>query len=60
MAISSTIKGKSEDLAFVIALIALTAIPQMIITPLFVRFVRMDEMVAGSFVGSGVDTTGKW
>lgn len=58
MAISSTIKGKSEDLAFVISLIAITVIPQLIIVPIFISAVGMDSMIAGSWVGSSVDTTG--
>lgn len=58
MAISSTIKGKSEDLAFVISLIAITVIPQLILVPIFITAVGMDSMIAGSWVGSSVDTTG--
>jgi uncharacterized membrane protein YadS len=58
VAISSTIKGNSQDLTLVTSMIALISIFQIIFIPIFCRLVQMNEFIAGGWIGGSVDTTG--
>lgn len=57
IASAGAVLAKKEEITYVTALVIVTALPLMVITPLIAGWLDMPEAVAGAWFGGNVDTT---
>ena len=57
IATSGAIKGDPKKLSFVISLVLIVAIPMMYLMPYLVKWIGLNEVVGGAWLGGTIDTT---
>jgi len=57
IAAAGSVLAKKEEITYITALVIITALPLMVITPLIAGAMNMPEPVAGAWFGGNVDTT---
>ncbi len=57
IAAAGSVLAKKEEITYITALVIVTALPLMVITPLIAGAMNMPEPVAGAWFGGNVDTT---
>lgn len=57
IAAAGSVLAKKEEITYITALVIVTALPLMVITPLIAQAMNMPETVAGAWFGGNVDTT---
>jgi uncharacterized membrane protein YadS len=57
IAAAGSVLAKKEEITYITALVIVTALPLMVITPLIARALNMPEAIAGAWFGGNVDTT---
>ena len=57
IATSGAIKGDPKKLSFVISLVLIVAIPMMYLMPYLVKWIGLNEVVGGVWLGGTIDTT---
>ncbi len=57
IAAAGAVLAKKEETTFVTALVILTALPLMVLSPLAASWLHMPEPIAGAWFGGNVDTT---
>lgn len=58
IACAAACKGKKNDLTFAVGLSLIFTVVMMVTMPLFCRWVGMDALVGGAWIGGTVDSTG--
>lgn len=58
IAAAAASKAKKEDLTFAIGLTLIFTVIMMILMPFFIKFVGIDPMVGGAWMGGTIDATG--
>jgi uncharacterized integral membrane protein (TIGR00698 family) len=58
IATSGAIKGDPKKLSYVTSLVLVTAVPMMVLMPVFSKWVGMSDAVAGAWLGGTLDTSG--
>ena len=57
IATSGAIKGDPKKLSFVVSLVLIVAIPMMYLMPYIVKWIGLNEVVGGAWLGGTIDTT---
>ena len=57
IATSGAIKGDPKQLSFVVSLVLIVAIPMMYLMPYIVKWIGLNEVVGGAWLGGTIDTT---
>lgn len=57
IAAASSVIAKKEEITYVTALVIVTALPLMVVTPLLASAMHLPEPIAGAWFGSNIDTT---
>ncbi len=57
IAAAGSVQAKKEQVAYVVALVVLVALPMMVIAPLFGEALHLPDAVAGAWFGGNIDTT---
>ena len=57
IATSGAIKGDPKKLSFVVSLVLIVAIPMMYLMPYLVKWIGLNEVVGGAWLGGTIDTT---
>jgi len=57
IAAAGSVLAKKEEITYITALVIVTALPLMVITPLIAGALNMPEPIAGAWFGGNVDTT---
>ncbi len=57
IAAAGSVMAKKEEISYITALVIVTALPLMVITPLIAGALHMPEPIAGAWFGGNVDTT---
>ena len=57
IAAAGSVLAKKEEITYITALVIITALPLMVITPLIAGALNMPEPIAGAWFGGNVDTT---
>ena len=58
IATSGAIKGDEKKLSYVVSLVMVIAVPMILIMPVFARWLDLNEILAGAWIGGTIDTTG--
>ncbi|MCS7011232.1 MAG: YeiH family protein [Anaerolineales bacterium] len=57
IAAAGSVQAKKEQVAYVVALVILVALPMMVIAPLLSEALRLPDAIAGAWFGGNIDTT---
>lgn len=57
IAAAGAVIAKKEEVTYITALVILTAIPLMVVTPWIAQAIDLDDTVAGAWFGGNIDTT---
>jgi uncharacterized membrane protein YadS len=57
IAAAGSVLAKKEEITYITALVIVTALPLMVISPLIASWIGLSEPVAGAWFGGNVDTT---
>lgn len=57
IAAAGSVLAKKEEITYITALVIVTALPLMVITPLLAQAMNLPEPIAGAWFGGNVDTT---
>lgn len=58
VATSGAIRGDKKKLAYVVSLVLVIAVPMIIIMPPLAKFLGLNSVMAGAWIGGTIDTTG--
>lgn len=58
VATSGAIKGDKRKLSYVVSLVLVVAVPMIIIMPVLAKWLGLDPVMAGAWIGGTIDTTG--
>lgn len=58
IATAASCKAKKTDLTFAVGISLIFTVIMMVIMPLFIKFIKMDSMIGGAWIGGTIDSTG--
>ncbi|WP_054742540.1 YeiH family protein [Cellulosilyticum ruminicola] len=58
IAAAAASKGKKNDLSFAVGISLIFTVVMMVTMPLFIKFIHMDPLIGGAWIGGTVDSTG--